>query len=70
MQGRFAGIGALNKEKGAAGAGGMDLVKGFLDKDGDGSVIDDLGGMLGGGGGGGEEGGLGGMLSGFLGGKK
>ena len=65
-------LGALNKQKKEAGGGsaGMDMVKGFLDKDGDGSVMDDLGGLLGGGGDDEDGGGLGGLVGGFLGGNK
>ncbi|MFT5467861.1 MAG: hypothetical protein ACI8UO_002968 [Verrucomicrobiales bacterium] len=59
-------MGLLNKKKGEAG-GGMDAIRGFLDKDGDGSMLNDLGGMLGGGEGGG---GLGKLAGGLFGGGK
>ncbi|MEM7013472.1 MAG: DUF937 domain-containing protein [Verrucomicrobiota bacterium] len=63
-------LGALNKKKGEAGGGsdGMSMVKGFLDQDGDGSIMDDLGDMLGGGKGDDDDGGgLGGLVGGLLG---
>ena len=63
-------LGALNRKKKDAGDGaaGLDMVRGFLDQDGDGSVMDDIGDLLGGGGKG--SGGLGGLMGGFMGGKK
>lgn len=60
-------LGALNKQKGdAGGGGGMSMVKGILDQDGDGDIMDDLGGMLGGGGDDGDEG-IGGLVGGLFG---
>ena len=59
-------LGALNKQKSdASDGGGMSMVKGILDQDGDGSIMDDLGGMLGGDDD--NDGGIGGLVGGLLG---